>query len=281
MTAFRYSIVRYVPDPVRGEQLNVGVVVAADDPDFFGARFLSDRQTGRLKRLGMGIDFGFIRDLADEMRASSRGEGELPLGHGAPTPRWSAAELERAAIEWANTVQLSRPLTALHADGNSLVDELFVRYVSDRSPRRERARDRRWVRRKVSTGIRRTLVELEPEIDPDGVLHRDEKVDGALEEHRFDYALRNGHLVHAVQTLSFESSDLRSLKTEVDATAWAIDDVRSTHADLPISVVTIGGGKLVTSAASVYEGLGAQLVRERDIDEWISTVARETLDHLA
>jgi len=30
MDSYLYSIVRYVPDPVRGEQVNIGVVVAAE-----------------------------------------------------------------------------------------------------------------------------------------------------------------------------------------------------------------------------------------------------------
>lgn len=74
-----------------------------------------------------------------------------------------------------------------------------------------------------------------------------------------------------MQTLSFEGSDRVALKTEVDAVAWAIDDVRRRQPAIPISIVTIGDGKLLDSATRVYEGLRASVVREHEIPAWADT----------
>jgi len=265
MDAFRYSIVRYVPDPVRGEQINIGVVVAAEDPPTFRARFLPQSATGRLKRISARSDFRFIRDLAQQMAEAA--DDHLPLDQPGRA-RWSAAALERAAIEWANTIQFSEVRAALHEQPDALLDTLYTRYVADPRPTVKRARDRRWVRRRVRTSLRQALASARPAADPDELIRRDPEVEGEFEAHRFDFGLANGDLRRLVQTLSFESSDRSAVKTEADAVAWAIDDVRRRHAALPISVVTIGDGKLLASAAHVYDALGASVVREQEIPQW-------------
>jgi len=265
MDAFWYSIVRYVPDPVRGEQINIGVVVTGEDPPTFRARFIPLNATGRLKRIGGHSDFRFIRDLAQQM--AEAGDDHLPLDEPG-RPRWSAEALAKAAVEWANTIQFSEVRSALHEQPDALIESLYARYVADPRPTVKRARDKRWVRRRVRTSLRQALGTVRPEADPAELIRPDPQVDGEFEQHRFDFGLANGDLRRLVQTLSFESSDRSSLKTEIDAVAWAIDDVRRRPASLPISVVTIGEGKLLESAARVYEGLEASVVREQEILAW-------------
>ena len=55
-------------------------------------------------------------------------------------PRWNAAALERAAVEWANTIQFSEVRAALHEQPDALVDSLYAKYVADPRPRVKRAR---------------------------------------------------------------------------------------------------------------------------------------------
>jgi hypothetical protein len=265
VAAFWYSVVRYVPDPVRGEQINIGVVVTADDPPTFRARFLPLSATGRLKRIGGRSDFRFLRDLAQQMSAS--GDEHLPLEEPG-RPRWTYDALAKAAVEWANTIQFSEVRAALHEQPDALLDSLYTRYVADPRPPVKRARDRRWVRRRVRTSLRNALGTFRPEADPNELILQPTQVMGEFEQHRFDFGLANGDLRRLVQTLSFETSDRGALKTEVDAVAWAIDDVRRRQSSLPISVVTIGEGKLLDSAVQVYEGLEASVVREHQILAW-------------
>jgi hypothetical protein len=271
--AFRYAIVRYVPDPVREEQINVGVVVARDDPPYFGARFLRTTQTGRLKRLGPTSDFRFIRELAAEMSAS---EGARLIGG-----PWDLAALEAAVSEWANTIQFSTLRTALHERPDLLIDTLYARYVADPRPPRKRARDRRWIRQRLRTGLRQRLVELRPEVLPADVIRTGTPIEGEFESHTFDFSLANGEIRRLVQTLSFEGVDRGALKTEVEALAWVIDDVRRNQIALPISVVTVGQGSLLDSAERIYRGLDAGLVREGDIEAWVDTAVVDLAASLA
>jgi hypothetical protein len=269
---YEYSIVRYVPEPTRGEQLNVGVVVTAKDDSYFGARFVGRRDVTRLRRLGFTEDFGFLQDLAEEIEAANTG-AQLPINQQRITARWNAAAVASAAREWANTIQFSELRGAVEADPAHLLDSLFTRYVSVRHEKRRRARDRRWIKRKVTMSLREGLAAAAQ--DPDEVLHHGERVAGAHDSHVFDYALVNGEIQHLIETLSFEAGDRQLRKTQADAVAWAIDDLRQAKQSAPISVATIGSGKLLDDAQRVYESLGAAVVREDELDPWLDELPRE------
>lgn len=269
MTVFRYSIVRYVPDPVRGEQLNVGVVAGDTDGRSFGARFLGRNQFSRLKRLGFAEDFGFIGELAEEITSGASGAQTQLLGK--QREPWKLETIDMAAVEWANAIQFSELRAAEVDELEPLLDELFARYVVPPRRRRQRARDKRWVKRKVTARLRNAVAEAQR--DPDDIIHQDERIAGEFDEHTFDYALTNGRLRHLVETMSFETSDRRALRTEVDAVAWAIDDVRRARSRLPITVATIGRGKILDDAQRVYESLDATVVREDDLDPWVAELA--------
>jgi hypothetical protein len=276
---YHYSIVRYVPDPIRGEQLNVGVVVVAKDGSYIGARFAGPPELARLRRLGFEQDFAFVRDLAEEIESQVTG-AQLPLDDPQhPHPIWTFETVQRAAEEWANTVQLSEPRSAVDDTPEALLATLFARYVALRAaPQRERARDKRWIKQKVTRTLRQTLATLER--DPDEYVGRDERIGGALDVHVVDYVLRNSDVRHVVETMSFETTNRRALKTEVDAFAWTIDDLRAGGLSVPITVATIGGGRLLEEAERVYTGLGADVVREPALDPWVDELSRSLVASL-
>lgn len=118
-------------------------------------------------------------------------------------------------------------------------------------------------------------------------VQRKPRIKGRFEAHRFDFGLGNGRILHLVSTFSFEvpNRDKDTLQTEVDACAWAINDVRAVEVGIsitPITVVTIGESQrsLLDDAESMYESLGARLVREPYIDDWARAVASEIGDHV-
>ena len=273
MAVCKFSIVRYVPDPVRGEQLNVGVVLGCESPRFFRARFLAPQQSGRLRSIGFDEDFGFLRDLDREFRVSALSEARLPL-EGLEGP-WTLGAVERAAHEWANTIQFAELRAAVHDEPGALLDVLYERYVAPVRRREKTERDRRWIKSKVSRTLRQTVLEVAPTRNPAEVVQSNSRVSGAFEEHTFDYGLVNGRLFHLVQTLSFAVRDRDALRTEVDATSWALDDLKRAGNRIPVSVVTAGDGRLLEGARRIYEAFDAQVVREDGIDEWLNAVSAE------
>jgi hypothetical protein len=273
MPVCKFSIVRYVPDPTRGEQLNVGVVVTCKSPPFFGSRFLRAQQTGRLRSLGSDKDFDFLKDLAAEFRASRVIPERVPL-RGLAGP-WTLDSLERAATNWANTIQFSEPRAAIHKSPGVLLDDLYKRYVTTLRRRSQVEHGRRWIKGKVSRTLRHAVLQNFPDRDPRQVVQSNAKVSGKFEDHSFDYGLANGRLVHLIQALSFGVQSREALRVEIDATAWAIDDVRRARNKTPITVATAGNGKLLEGTTKMYEALGAVVVRETEFDGWLESLSKE------
>ncbi len=258
MTAYQYAVLQYMPDAARQETVNVGVVVTIPDSATAEVRTLKKADAPRLKWLGVKDDIGFLHDLAEDLA-----HPRLPAGG-----KTAADALALAASEWGGTIRVSQLHAALHDDPADLCDELYDRYVAN--PRTKRApayRDRRAVRRTVTTALERRI--------PREAIRARASVPGRHEPHKFDLGLGNGRLLHAIATMSFDAPAGDAFQTEVDAWAWAITDVRTADATLPISVVTIGANSRLDRAATMYEALGARLIREPHIEEWARGVASE------
>jgi Protein of unknown function (DUF3037) len=257
MTAYQFAVLQYVPDPVRQESVNVGVIVAAPGASTAEVRILKTQDTARLKWLGFKDDVGFLHDVADDLARPTVANGVT-----------ISDVLTTAHQQWAGTIRVTELRAALHDDPRDLCEELYGRYVANpRTRRRPAYRDRRAARRKVTTALRGQL--------PREAVKPQVKVPGHYEAHPFDLGLYNGHLLHAIAAFSFEAPDRETLQTEVAACAWAITDVRAHSPYLPITVVTIGSGSRVDHAERMYGGLGARLIREGHIDEWARGVASE------
>ncbi len=257
MTAYQYAVLQYVPDPVRQESVNVGVVVAIPGSATAEVRVLKTPDAARLKWLGFKDDVEFLHDVAEDL--------SRPM---APPGGTAADVLASAHVEWGGTTRVTELRAALHDDPHDLCEELYGRYVANpRTHRRAAYRDRRAARRTVTTALRERLPReaVEPHV----------RVPGRYEEHKFDLGLRNGHLLHAIATFSFEAPDREALQTEVDACAWAIADVHTVSPYLPVTVVTIGDGSRLDQAERMYRGLGARLIREPHIDEWARGLASQ------
>ena len=103
-------------------------------------------------------------------------------------------------------------------------------------------------------------------------LHRTLK--GKLDEHRFDVVLADGKPLAAVDALSFELASRANLQREVDATAWAFDDVR--HLDESLSLAafilppTNGDSSRCSASLRRYSrDLGAKVfVNEPALGRW-------------
>jgi hypothetical protein len=270
MPTFRYSLIQYVPSPARDERINVGVIVVGSDPGFFGARLLAASQRGRLRRLGFARSFSFLDRLGRELAESAVAEGELPLATDRP---WNAAALEAAHAEWANTIQVTATRAAIHERPKVLLDSLFAELVVDPAEPRHRARDHRWIRKKALSRLRAALP-AEPGFNFDDHVRKNIQVDGQLERHKFDIQLHNGQPLRLIHGLALEGVTARD--REIEALAWTIDDVQKGVAT-PISILSVGDGSDLDRAQHIYEGLGAQVVREPDLDGWLDATANGLL----
>ena len=104
---------------------------------------------------------------------------------------------------------------------------------------------------------------------------------GEVEAHRFDFEVVAGEPLQLIETLALEGTDTASSQTQVSALAWTIDDVQKRADAPPMAVLTIGKGSVLNSAEHVYQALGAELIREPELDEWLGTASDRLLSALA
>jgi hypothetical protein len=270
ITEVRYSVVRYVPDPIKQEVFNVGVVIAQGQR--VSAKVAPASQARRLKALGYDRDLRFLKDLEAELNRGIRQEQvALPEGQSA----WTIADLEKAVKEWGGTIQFSPMRPGRIAENQDPLQAMFDKIVP-KPVAVPRGPNRSSVKRKVREGLVRVLNRrYADEADPRGLVHSGERVSGRLEEHVFDYAVANGKPLHLVQAVSFEVDNREALSDELDATKWAIVDLRSARRKAPpLSVVAAGTrqASLRQQTEDVLAKLDAPFFGESEFDDWLNFV---------
>jgi hypothetical protein len=124
-TECQFSLVRYVPDPVKDEFVNIGVVVRGGGTAAVGFT----RDWTRVWCLDPDADIGLLESLEEEMRARLE-EGKE---HALEKPMWDMLE-----DSFSNSLQLTEAKGCLAVSVRAEVDELLRMYVE--KPKRAQAR---------------------------------------------------------------------------------------------------------------------------------------------
>ncbi len=111
--SFQFSLIRFVPDPARGEFVNIGAVAGSDEAGEWGLRLVSDlRRAQALDERGVLSDaVAYATDLA----------GAEPI---------SSAVLQRRSVEMQNVVQLSAPAPVAGCSVEAVLNLVFDQLVA-------------------------------------------------------------------------------------------------------------------------------------------------------
>jgi hypothetical protein len=133
LLTYAYRVVRYTPNLVRDEWVNIGVLLYEPGGKRLEARLIeSDAEFARLRRLHPTADVNVVRGLQAEMTA------QFQINGGA------AAYLEKLDESLSNVVQLSPQRGVLTSDFDAEMDRLYHDYVEPpRYPGRGEAADSR------------------------------------------------------------------------------------------------------------------------------------------
>jgi len=267
----QYSVIRYVPDPIAEEHVNVGIV--AWDKDRIRCRFLNNWT--RVRAFGHeNVDF--LRAFAKEMEAST--ERQLPLSGINAVPPLHEDQLKNMISSWGENIQFSSPRGSIK-DADALIADIAPLFLKTQRAARAGVRTR-VVAAKMAANI---LLDAVRQRDPDEAEHlvkRREIVDGAIDRHRLDVALANGHLIAGVQAISFEINAGEHLEKEMLSIKWAVSDIRQRNADLPIAIFALppraGGARTAyRDARRAVTALRADMVTsEHLMEQWASERAR-------
>jgi len=128
-----YMIIRYIPDTLREEFVNIGVLLACPEADFQGVRAISSFGEGsKVKLLGDGDGY-FVRHTLNKLSniVDKRSTGEILGNDGRCLTPGDSENLWQ--MYRANNIQLSEPRTAATSDPKATLEQLFQDFVGGQS----------------------------------------------------------------------------------------------------------------------------------------------------
>ena len=267
-----YTVVQYLPNPLSGERVNVGVIAWGDGR--MSARFIDDWR--RIQSFG-GEDISFIRDFARRVEEATTASLDLPgvVSGG----RLDEEKLQKFIGSWMHSIQFSELRASLRGP-HQTTEELAATFLRARR-HVSRGRNRASAAALVAHSVFDGLGELTQRAH--NLVKRNQVIKGKHEQHAFDVVVANGRPFFAAHGLSFEIADSRILGLEVDSTAFAISDIRARDkdSDLPLAVLTLpprGKSKLFGKAQTLFDALKAEVVESEDaMNRWAKKTARKEL----
>src|ERR1700712_1684377 len=117
----KYSVIQFVPDPIAGERINIGVI--AFDKYRVVVRFL--KQWERVKRFA-NDDVQFLQDFADNCISAVSPNLLLPTSE--RFPRLDESKIIEMAHGWKNSIQLTEPRGSTKV-ADDLLSEIASRFL--------------------------------------------------------------------------------------------------------------------------------------------------------
>ena len=137
--ALVYRVLRYTPNLVRDEWVNIGVLLFNPETGERRLRLIEDEdEYHRLRRLHPEADEALLRALRDDLEsrfdAASREESEKTTGSGGPGSGNGASAWQAVLAKWddtlANALQLAPPKGILAADLDDEMERLYADHVA-------------------------------------------------------------------------------------------------------------------------------------------------------
>ena len=266
-----YSLVRYLPDPVTGEQVNVAAII-------FDAEHVELRTTHNWKRIQRfgGENIAFIQDFIKAFnerynKDATAKESDL------------MAEIQEMASNWCHSLQVSepRPSTEGIVELADFVSERFldpgdVAKAEKETTQRVRRTTQKGAAGLTARSIKQSVADRFGSSVGKSLVQRDYPVRGTLQQHISDIAVANGKPLYLAKAVSFEVQENKNLLDHIDATKWFLDDVRTRDQDTPIAIVVIPSleqSTLYERSIRIFEELSGEVVGSTNLDSWARSMA--------
>jgi hypothetical protein len=251
MSAF-FTVVQYVPDPVRDERINIGVIVFGDG--HVKSRFVDN--WNRVRAFGEE-SINYVLKFANE------------------ADRLDEATIRRIAATWHHSMQLTQPAGSLLSPDKLLVD-VANRYLRDWTcqgkPYRGRLKAVTLARSTVREAVASLLGPKAKRLVKNNLLLR-----GPHGDHEFDVGAENGRPYFAARALSFEGPESGALLRQIESTAWTLEDVREEDKEVPLAVVVLppknDHSELFRQAVQIFDKFEAAVVEESALPRWAGSMA--------
>lgn len=220
---YRYWLLRYVPDVLRGERVNVGVVVGSDEADDWAIRKVSS--FARANRLGGGdaadVLDGLIR-LEDVI--SPGGSWKLPVDARLEPQRISSGWMDRVRRQQQNNLQIAAPQLVRATSAAEAADVLFELLVVEPSPRATSRGRNEAVRELRHAFLEHHLRRWD--------LQADVRLTTGRQRTKFDVAVGRERVAQLTQVWSFDLQRMEPLRERLQAANFVTYRLRKQGGEL-------------------------------------------------
>lgn len=220
---YQYWTIRYVPDPVRGEYVNIGVLAGSADQADWALRYVNN--TRRANFLGGDADRAVaylhgLRRLVDD----TFNPAELMIAR----ERLSSELIERLRVHQRNSIQLAAPRAVAAASAQAAVDLLYPLMV-DEPERRTRDSSRNRIvsdfKASLDRNIRSSAVSI----------HRNMEGHVGRQRGKLDFVLEAGGRAQLAHAWSFRTLKADSTREGALAWSWFLNEFRQSGMTVPSS----------------------------------------------
>ena len=216
-----YSLVRYVPDPAKGECVNLGLLAGSDDSSEWELRTVEQRT--RARQLGspelLPLAAQFLERLANDLEQFSESSGQMQLEIGSSDIHFSEEWLRDLANQQRGVIQFTdpQPIDALSA--GTAISALWEVLINDPVPRQYS-----FLRKNTASGAVRSALRKVHILDEN--VFRGARLESAGFRALIDFAIHNGRVAYLTQCWSFQLPDKERLLDEVQSWAWTMRSLR-------------------------------------------------------
>ena len=209
-----YSVLRFVPDPVRGEFVNVGVLVGSDATRQSSVKLVRTRQrASHLADSDVVKDFwSYLLDLRSEV--DSTRNRDWAFSESWLHDLWEAS---------GNLLQLSEPAPIAAGDVQTAAARLAEQFLADRRVLRRASGVP--TRSTARAQVRKAYKEMG--LEPSHHFLERSHIRGGTHEAVFDFVVRHESAVQLTQTWNFRVREPIEEIEKVKAWAWTVRDIRA------------------------------------------------------
>jgi hypothetical protein len=264
----KYSVIQFVPDPIAGERINIGVLVF--DEQGILVRFLKNWE--RVRRFA-NSDVEFLQDFAHTCTDAASPNLFLPTME--RFPRLDEDQIRAMAHNWKNSIQLTEPRGSTKPI-EALLAEVASRFLVEPSHTKREYRDKMAAALIARNKVRGALRTRFSRAQAQHLLLPHGQLEGKNKPHAFDAVVQNGQPHFAIDALSFELPRATNLSLQVYAKAWTLVDVRDNDPDIPIGIYTLPPVEkrphltaLYEETVSTYESIGVDVLTDETFNSWL------------
>ncbi len=213
-----YSIIRFVPDPARGEFVNVGAIVGSDESSEWQVRQVENPARARAldQNSSLNAVWSFINELGvttDDFEKSihSLFEADTKLSE-----NW----LWELHWNYQNIVQLSAPTPMVASSADDALERIFNLMILEPAKHQQTFINKHKALAALRGFYNTFSISKGTELQERVTLQTSHHTE------RFDFAVTNGRVVQIAQTWSFQIPDQNALAEQIKAWGWTVQEAQ-------------------------------------------------------